>query len=179
MHLLTDLTLRHGIIGRDIVGCDHRRDWAGPIPPGIVGAASLAGARPSLTGSRALSRSGKKVLHLDKNPYYGGSEAAFSLDEAQEWMNHVNQRGYLCFLPSGRELISNYRSSSVSIRGCQNFHLSAVKKLGVHTRLLPKACTQSSLHFVPFPLFPLHPLTTHLYLDIVKMLSSVGVHGCG
>lgn len=39
----------------------------------------------------ALSRSGKKVLHLDRNPYYGGSEAAFSLDEAQEWMNSVNQ----------------------------------------------------------------------------------------
>ncbi|KAJ5110205.1 hypothetical protein N7532_002850 [Penicillium argentinense] len=40
----------------------------------------------------ALSRSGKKVLHLDQNPHYGGSDAAFSLDEAQEWMNSVNQR---------------------------------------------------------------------------------------
>ncbi|KAJ5249218.1 hypothetical protein N7468_000669 [Penicillium chermesinum] len=40
----------------------------------------------------ALSRSGKKILHLDQNQYYGGSEAAFSLDEAQEWMNSVNQR---------------------------------------------------------------------------------------
>ncbi|KAJ5367937.1 uncharacterized protein N7496_007697 [Penicillium cataractarum] len=39
----------------------------------------------------ALSRSGKKVLHLDQNSYYGGSEAAFSLDEASEWMNSVNQ----------------------------------------------------------------------------------------
>ncbi|KAJ6020386.1 hypothetical protein N7540_005890 [Penicillium herquei] len=38
-----------------------------------------------------LSRSGKKVLHLDQNPYYGGTEAAFSLDEAQEWVNSVNQ----------------------------------------------------------------------------------------
>lgn len=43
--------------------------------------------------SRALSRSGKKVLHVDRNPYYGGSEAAFSLDEAQEWMDGINQRG--------------------------------------------------------------------------------------
>lgn len=41
----------------------------------------------------SLSRSGKKVLHLDQNPYYGGSEAAFSLDEVQEWVNSVNQRG--------------------------------------------------------------------------------------
>ncbi|KAJ5699110.1 hypothetical protein N7462_001115 [Penicillium macrosclerotiorum] len=39
----------------------------------------------------ALSRSGKKVLHVDRNPYYGGSEAAFSLDEASEWMDSVNQ----------------------------------------------------------------------------------------
>ncbi|KAJ5742782.1 uncharacterized protein N7511_011183 [Penicillium nucicola] len=38
----------------------------------------------------ALSRSGKKVLHLDSNHYYGGSEAAFSLDEAQEWAAGVN-----------------------------------------------------------------------------------------
>ncbi|KAJ5171117.1 GDP dissociation inhibitor [Penicillium coprophilum] len=39
----------------------------------------------------ALSRSGKKVLHIDRNQYYGGSDAAFSLDEAQEWAERVNQ----------------------------------------------------------------------------------------
>ncbi|GFF24632.1 rab proteins geranylgeranyltransferase component A [Aspergillus udagawae] len=39
----------------------------------------------------ALSRSGKKVLHVDRNPYYGGSEAAFSLQEAEEWVSQVNQ----------------------------------------------------------------------------------------
>ncbi|KAI9817530.1 MAG: Rab proteins geranylgeranyltransferase component A [Pycnora praestabilis] len=37
----------------------------------------------------ALSRSGKKVLHVDKNDYYGGSEAAFSLQEAEEWVKTV------------------------------------------------------------------------------------------
>ncbi|EAS30346.3 rab geranylgeranyl transferase escort protein [Coccidioides immitis RS] len=37
----------------------------------------------------ALSRSGKKVLHIDKNDYYGGSEAAFSLQEAEHWVNKV------------------------------------------------------------------------------------------
>lgn len=40
---------------------------------------------------RALSRSGKKVLHVDKNPYYGGAESAFSLQEAELWMKQVNQ----------------------------------------------------------------------------------------
>ncbi|KZF20915.1 hypothetical protein L228DRAFT_270180 [Xylona heveae TC161] len=35
----------------------------------------------------SLSRSGKKVLHADKNRYYGGFEAAFTLQEAEEWLN--------------------------------------------------------------------------------------------
>ncbi|KAF3491391.1 uncharacterized protein GIQ15_00908 [Arthroderma uncinatum] len=39
----------------------------------------------------ALSRSGKKILHIDKNDYYGGPEAAFSLQEAEEWVNKVEQ----------------------------------------------------------------------------------------
>jgi Rab proteins geranylgeranyltransferase component A len=39
-----------------------------------------------------LSRSEKKVLQIDKNNYYGGSEAAFSLQEAEEWVNQVNQQ---------------------------------------------------------------------------------------
>ncbi|KAF2136647.1 uncharacterized protein K452DRAFT_322298 [Aplosporella prunicola CBS 121167] len=39
----------------------------------------------------ALSRSGKKVLHVDKNDFYGGSTAAFSLQEAEEWAQRVNQ----------------------------------------------------------------------------------------
>ncbi|POR34181.1 Rab proteins geranylgeranyltransferase component A [Tolypocladium paradoxum] len=33
----------------------------------------------------ALSRSGKNVLHVDPNDYYGGHEAALSLQEADEW----------------------------------------------------------------------------------------------
>ncbi|KAJ4380990.1 Rab proteins geranylgeranyltransferase component A [Didymella sp. IMI 355093] len=33
----------------------------------------------------ALSRSDKKILHIDENEYYGGAEAAFSLQEAEEW----------------------------------------------------------------------------------------------
>uniref|UniRef100_L2FM42 Rab geranylgeranyl transferase escort n=1 Tax=Colletotrichum fructicola (strain Nara gc5) TaxID=1213859 RepID=L2FM42_COLFN len=33
----------------------------------------------------ALSRSGKQILHLDPNEYYGGPEAAFSLQEMEEW----------------------------------------------------------------------------------------------
>ncbi|KAF2712734.1 hypothetical protein K504DRAFT_401904 [Pleomassaria siparia CBS 279.74] len=39
----------------------------------------------------ALSRSGKKILHVDKNDYYGGAEAAFSLQEAEEWAKQVDE----------------------------------------------------------------------------------------
>ncbi|KAJ5372900.1 GDP dissociation inhibitor [Penicillium concentricum] len=45
----------------------------------------------------ALSRSGKKVLHIDRNQYYGGSDAAFSLDEAQEWAEKVNKHEHISF----------------------------------------------------------------------------------
>lgn len=34
---------------------------------------------------RALSRSGKNILHVDSNSYYGGAEAALSLEDADEW----------------------------------------------------------------------------------------------
>ncbi|ROW13714.1 hypothetical protein VPNG_04592 [Cytospora leucostoma] len=37
----------------------------------------------------ALSRSDKKILHLDPNEYYGGAEAAFSLQEADAWASEI------------------------------------------------------------------------------------------
>lgn len=46
-----------------------------------------------LTRRRALSRSGKRVLHIDKNGYYGGAEAAFSLQEAEEWADTISRSG--------------------------------------------------------------------------------------
>ncbi|KAG9234502.1 rab geranylgeranyl transferase escort protein-like protein [Amylocarpus encephaloides] len=39
----------------------------------------------------ALSRSDKKVLHVDENEYYGGSEAAFSLQEVDEWVDKLGK----------------------------------------------------------------------------------------
>jgi RAB protein geranylgeranyltransferase component A len=32
-----------------------------------------------------LSRSDKKILHVDQNEYYGADEAAFSLQDIDEW----------------------------------------------------------------------------------------------
>ncbi|OJD14146.1 hypothetical protein AJ78_05473 [Emergomyces pasteurianus Ep9510] len=39
----------------------------------------------------ALSRSGKRILHVDKHDYYGGSEAALSLREAEDWVVKINE----------------------------------------------------------------------------------------
>lgn len=38
-----------------------------------------------------MSRSGKKILHVDENPYYSGSAAAFSISEAEKWAAKVNE----------------------------------------------------------------------------------------
>jgi RAB protein geranylgeranyltransferase component A len=38
-----------------------------------------------------LSRSDKKILHIDENEYYGGAEAAFSLKEAEEWAQRARE----------------------------------------------------------------------------------------
>ncbi|KAH8885721.1 hypothetical protein GQ53DRAFT_353049 [Thozetella sp. PMI_491] len=39
----------------------------------------------------SLSRSGKNILHLDPNEYYGGPEAAFGLAEADAWAAGLSQ----------------------------------------------------------------------------------------
>ncbi|KAK3298519.1 GDP dissociation inhibitor-domain-containing protein [Chaetomium fimeti] len=38
----------------------------------------------------ALSRSGKKILHIDPNEFYGGPEAAFSLQDVESWIGRVS-----------------------------------------------------------------------------------------
>ncbi|KAH8654644.1 putative rab proteins geranylgeranyltransferase component A [Tricladium varicosporioides] len=66
----------------------------------------------------ALSRSDKKILHIDQNDYYGAAEAAFSLQEVEEWVEKVRnlgnwwiyENGSLKRLPNGREDIFQDRS---------------------------------------------------------------------
>ncbi|KAK4151325.1 GDP dissociation inhibitor [Chaetomidium leptoderma] len=38
----------------------------------------------------AISRSDKKILHIDPNEFYGGAEAAFSLQDAESWVARVS-----------------------------------------------------------------------------------------
>ncbi|KAF3942391.1 hypothetical protein ABW19_dt0207641 [Dactylella cylindrospora] len=46
------------------------------------------GLRESLLAA-ALARAGKKVLHIDKNPYYGDEYAALSLEELETWAKNA------------------------------------------------------------------------------------------
>ncbi|KAF2092495.1 rab geranylgeranyl transferase escort protein-like protein [Rhizodiscina lignyota] len=46
------------------------------------------GIRQSLL-ALALSRSDKKILHIDSHQWYGGAEAAFSLQEAKTWVEGI------------------------------------------------------------------------------------------
>ncbi|KAH7158207.1 GDP dissociation inhibitor [Dactylonectria estremocensis] len=52
----------------------------------------------------ALSRSGKNILHVDPNDYYGGPEAAFSLPETDEWAKKHGVGGQKDTLFTGAEV---------------------------------------------------------------------------
>ncbi|KAK3393201.1 GDP dissociation inhibitor-domain-containing protein [Podospora didyma] len=54
----------------------------------------------------ALSRSGKKILHLDPNDFYGGAEAALTLQEATAWVERLDK--------SGSRSSSVFRSASIT-----------------------------------------------------------------
>ncbi|PQE07218.1 rab s geranylgeranyltransferase component A protein [Rutstroemia sp. NJR-2017a BVV2] len=43
---------------------------------------------------RALSRSDKKILHVDPNEYYGDEEAAFSLQEVETWVKNSRSASF-------------------------------------------------------------------------------------
>jgi RAB protein geranylgeranyltransferase component A len=39
--------------------------------------------------SGLLSVSGKKVLHMDRNKYYGGESASLTLDQVDHWLQRM------------------------------------------------------------------------------------------
>ncbi|KXX79250.1 Rab proteins geranylgeranyltransferase component A [Madurella mycetomatis] len=69
----------------------------------------------------ALSRSGKKILHIDPNDFYGGAEAAFSLQDAESWVARVSGDGGGLFgsasitRPDGATGLSSSRSYSLAL----------------------------------------------------------------
>ncbi|EHL01049.1 putative Rab proteins geranylgeranyltransferase component A [Glarea lozoyensis 74030] len=88
---------------------------------------SGTGLRHSLL-ALALSRSNKKILHVDENDYYGGPEAAFSLQEVDEWVEELGKVGnwwiynaeeaVLKRLPNGREDI--FQDKNIDNRAKRN-----------------------------------------------------------
>ncbi|KAI9163177.1 Rab proteins geranylgeranyltransferase component A [Paramyrothecium foliicola] len=66
----------------------------------------------------ALSRSDKKILHVDTNGYYGGPEAAFSLQEVEEWAEKhqsVDGPGLFCAAQVQKQLSGPAASRSYSL----------------------------------------------------------------
>ncbi|KAB5517359.1 GDP dissociation inhibitor-domain-containing protein [Coniochaeta sp. 2T2.1] len=70
----------------------------------------------------SLSRSGKQILHIDPKEYYGGPDAAFSLQEAEAWQSEQSSTGTSSIFsstsisqPSGGAGLSPSRSYSLAL----------------------------------------------------------------
>ncbi|KAF2263420.1 rab geranylgeranyl transferase escort protein-like protein [Lojkania enalia] len=83
----------------------------------------------------ALSRSGKKILHIDENAYYGGAEAAFSLQEAEEWAKKVNEDSVAAFttVSISKPDLSESETSQVSLSASRSYTLALSPQL-IYTR---------------------------------------------
>ncbi|KAL8723598.1 MAG: hypothetical protein Q9225_000140 [Loekoesia sp. 1 TL-2023] len=83
----------------------------------------------------ALSRSGKKVLHIDQNDYYGGAEAAFSLQEAETWVEQANAASQSTPLSQAsiRRPPSNEQSPDARLGFSRAYSISLAPKL-IYTR---------------------------------------------
>ncbi|KAK1057840.1 Rab proteins geranylgeranyltransferase component A [Friedmanniomyces endolithicus] len=68
----------------------------------------------------SLSRSGKQILHIDRNDYYGGDEEALSLSEAEQW---VKKHGG----DASENADSAYSHATISLSDAQE---EGAKKLG-------------------------------------------------
>ncbi|KAK6526685.1 Rab proteins geranylgeranyltransferase component A [Arthrobotrys megalospora] len=97
------------------------------------------GLRESLLAA-ALARAGKKVLHLDRNPYYGGEYAALSLDELEAWAknarsDHLTSVQYKTYeAPAGSELKKS-RSYTLSLSPGLLYTASPILSLLVRSNL--------------------------------------------
>ncbi|KAI5198920.1 hypothetical protein E4T39_06527 [Aureobasidium subglaciale] len=83
----------------------------------------------------ALSRSGKKILHVDKDDTYGGPEAALSLQEAEQWVEKLKSAKQSRFSNAS---ITRSDEAAQSLSPSRAYNLSLAPTL-VYTRsgLLP------------------------------------------
>ncbi|EME49688.1 hypothetical protein DOTSEDRAFT_121863 [Dothistroma septosporum NZE10] len=103
----------------------------------------------------SLSRSDKKILHVDRNEYYGGDEAALSLSEAEVWaQEHASEQkiaGSGFSHASVTKVADDQASASTRLGPARAYSLALAPKL-LYTRstLLPalvSSRTHSQLEF--------------------------------
>jgi len=77
------------------MGCCHSWNQHPTITPCIVSSSPPLHVRLKLTDKasldRSLSRSGKKVLHVDRHSYYGGDDAGLSLQDVESWVQELDE----------------------------------------------------------------------------------------
>lgn len=82
----------------------------------------------------AAARIGKKVLHIDKNDYYGVQWASFTLKGAQQWVEAVTAPPSVvpsgeCELGEGEQLVNTINPSHDYSRVKQTWHVPETKPL--------------------------------------------------
>lgn len=93
-----------------------------------------------------MSRSGKEILHLDANPYYGGAQAALSLQEADDWVaNHQSPQSPDAF--SAAQVLS--RSDSLSFSRAYSLDL-APQIIYARSTLLPQLVSSKAFRQLEF-----------------------------
>ncbi|GAB7342239.1 hypothetical protein MBLNU457_g0483t1 [Dothideomycetes sp. NU457] len=94
----------------------------------------------------ALSRSNKKILHLDKNDYYGQSEVALSIQDAERWAENVNKDDSRSPFQNASIRKPSDESEAPKLTSFRGYNLAlAPSLLYTRTKLLP-ALVSSHVH---------------------------------
>ena len=120
---------------------------------------------------RALSRTGKKVLHIDRNDYYGGSEAALSLQEAKTWAEAADE-GSRLLLPPNSTLSANPPIAD----GSSPFSHVTIKNLEKETKDPSKNATNAKLGFSRAYSLSLSPQLIYTRSNLLPALVSSKVY---
>ncbi|RMZ83665.1 hypothetical protein DV738_g1070, partial [Chaetothyriales sp. CBS 135597] len=97
-------------------------------------------------GGGALSRSDKKVLHVDHNGYYGGEDTGFSLQDAEEWTAAVKAGGSTVFSDAAVTTVDASTSTQSLLKPSRAYTLSLNPQIVyAQSRFLP-SLVSSQIH---------------------------------
>ncbi|CRK21957.1 hypothetical protein BN1708_003538 [Verticillium longisporum] len=82
----------------------------------------------------ALSRSGKQILHLDPNEYYGGNEAALTLQEAEAWIEQLQKQQPAAEAPIFSSASASRQAEAGSPLSFSRAYSLALAPFIIHTR---------------------------------------------